>query len=81
MKKDLNKLHLQHQQPEHTTLPAHTEHRQVAREFASTEEMIRTDRNQTEVPPEVATRLNASISREPKLEAPWWKKFFRRLRV
>ena len=45
-----------------------------AREFASTEELLRHDASQVEVPPAVAQRLNESIQREPKAGKSWWQR-------
>jgi hypothetical protein len=46
---------------------------QKVREFASTEELLRHDARQVEVPPAVAVRLNESIKREPKGKS-WWQR-------
>ena len=74
MNNDFSKLHLhQHQDEESVSLHQATSQLQ-GREFASVEEMIRTDQEQVEVPAAVAERLNESISKEPKPERPWWKR-------
>jgi hypothetical protein len=49
---------------------------QQTTDFATAEELIRHDAQQTAVPPEIAYRLNESISREPKSAKSWWKKIF-----
>jgi len=49
-------------------------HRAAAKEFASTEEMLRCDAEQTPVPPAVAERLSQSIQRLPKPAASWWRR-------
>ena len=45
-----------------------------AREFATTEELLRHDANQTTVPPAIAERLARSIENEPKPERSWWRR-------
>jgi hypothetical protein len=45
----------------------------TVREFASTEELLRHDAGQVEVPPIVAQRLNESIKSEPKGKS-WWQR-------
>ncbi len=56
--------------------------RQAAREFGSAEEMLRFDAQQTNVPPEIATRLkrNANGTATGPATAPrsWWKNLFGR---
>lgn len=49
-----------------------------AREFATTEELLRHDAAQVEVPPAVADRLAHSIRNEPQPERSWWKRVFGR---
>jgi len=54
---------------------AETESPQVSpREFASTEELLRHDASQTNVPPAIAERLARSIQNEPKPERSWWRR-------
>ena len=78
MNNDVTKLHLQQQhQTEETASHQHAQQHQAGREFATVEEMIRTDREQTEVPPEIARHLNESLAREPKQGQPWWKRIFK----
>ena len=45
-----------------------------AREFATTEELLRHDASQTNVPPAIAERLARSIENEPKPERSWWRR-------
>ncbi len=45
-----------------------------AREFASPEELLRHDANQTPVPPAIAERLAQSLQNEPKPERSWWRR-------
>jgi hypothetical protein len=49
-----------------------------AREFATPEELLRFDSAETHVPARVAERLQGSISREPQLPTPWWKRWLGR---
>jgi hypothetical protein len=47
---------------------------QTVREFASTEELLRTDAAQTTVPPEIGERLKKSAAElRPPPARPWWK--------
>lgn len=46
-----------------------------AREFASTEEMLRFDAAQTPVPPRIAERLRESTAELPKPKPGWWKRW------
>ena len=79
MSKNISKLHLQHshQQTEQTNALHQVEQKHEAHQFASVEEMIRTDKEHIEVPPVIAERLNESIAREPKTRS-WWKRVFGR---
>jgi hypothetical protein len=47
----------------------------VAREFASTEELLRHDAAQTPVPSRIAERLQESIRELPKPKPGWWKRW------
>ncbi len=78
MNNDFSKLRLEQQQhTEQATSLHQTEQQQEGREFASVEEIIRTDREQVEVPPGVVHRLNESLSNEPTPQRkPWWRKIF-----
>lgn len=50
---------------------------QVAKEFASAEEMLRHDLQQTQVPPEVTLRLNQSLAKESSgRPRSWWQRIF-----
>ena len=47
------------------------------REFASVEELLRYDAEQTIVPAEIAQRLQRSTARfSPPAARPWWKRLF-----
>jgi hypothetical protein len=47
---------------------------QTAREFASTEELLRADAAKTTVPPEIEERLKKSAGQlQPPPPRPWWK--------
>jgi hypothetical protein len=48
----------------------------VGREFASVDEMLRFDAEQTPVPPEIAQRLKKSTDAEPAADRAWWRRFF-----
>jgi hypothetical protein len=48
-----------------------------AREFASVEEMLRHDAVHTPVPPNIAHRLEESITQLPPAPSrAWWRRFF-----
>jgi hypothetical protein len=47
-------------------------------EFVSSDDLLRHDANQTDVPPEIAERLARSIQNEPKPERSWWRRFLDR---
>ncbi len=75
MNNDFSKLHLKQQHTEEAASLHQAGQTQKAREFASVEEIIRTDKERIEVPPAVAERLNESFSREPVLQKKsWWRK-------
>ena len=46
-------------------------------EFSTVEDLLRHDSDMNPVPAEVADRVNASISAEPKPKKPWYKTLFR----
>ncbi len=50
----------------------------MAREFATSEEAIRADAAETEVPPAIAVRLQKSLDANPPVvpERSWWRKLF-----
>ena len=48
---------------------------QAAKEFTTTEELLRHDAAQIEVPRAVAERLNESLASEPKPGKSWWQRF------
>ena len=45
------------------------------REFASPEEMLRFDAQQTQVPPKIVQRLKQSTDAEPVSDRTWWQRF------
>ena len=49
---------------------------ETIREFASPEEMLRFDAEQTQVPPQIAQRLSRSLQDEPSAPRSWWKRLF-----
>lgn len=68
---------LRHQEIEQQTAELHqTQQKQTGREFASVEELIRQDAQNTPVPPVVAERLVESMAREPKPPRSWWRRIF-----
>ena len=48
-----------------------------AREFASTEELLRFDAGNTTVPPGISQRLAKSSAGIPRPKTAWWKRLFR----
>jgi hypothetical protein len=50
----------------------------TAREFATTEELLRHDAAQTEVPPVIAERLTKSIQDLPRPTKSWWQRWLKR---
>ena len=70
---------LQHEQEQEKEQTAQGQQAQQAPlEFAAAEEAIRHDAAQTDLPPAIAERLRASIAREPKPAASWWKRLLGR---
>lgn len=68
---------LRHQQNEQHSVDFHqNQTHQDQREFATAEEMIRYDVEQTTVPDEIAKRLSTSIQSEPKPANSWWRRWF-----
>jgi hypothetical protein len=67
---------LRHEQQTAATEAVHDTSQQQAVEFASVEELLRSDSQQNPVPPEVAERLNQSIAAEPVPEKSWIKRIF-----
>lgn len=49
---------------------------QTAKEFASPEELLRYDASQTNVPPAVSQRLQASIGPVSPAARSWWQRLF-----
>jgi hypothetical protein len=50
----------------------------AVREFATTDELLRHDAAQTEVPPVIAERLSKSIEGLPRPSRSWWQRIFDR---
>lgn len=70
---------LRHQQQESQSVDSRErQNHQDKHEFATVEEMIRYDVEQTAVPGEIAERLSASIQDEPKPANSWWRRLFSR---
>lgn len=57
---------------------SHFNAQQATREFASTDELLRHDAAQTDVPPAVAERLTQSIAKLPKPSRSWWERLWKR---
>jgi hypothetical protein len=75
MKHDPSKL--RHQQQETQQAELHeTQQQQALQEFASVDELLRFDAQQTVPPVELAERVNESIAAEPKRDRSWWKRLF-----
>jgi hypothetical protein len=51
----------------------------AAQEFATVEEMLRHDAEQTPVPPAIAQRLQESLNEAPAPPQSWWRRFLRGL--
>lgn len=72
------KRQTKHTSTEQAELTAQEQQQAVAREFASTEELLRHDAAHVYVPPAVAHRLAQSLRHEPKPQRPWWHNLFNR---
>lgn len=77
MNPDASRLHLHPTHSEELSARHAGLHAQ-AREFASVEEMIRADREQTEVPGQLAERVNASLKAAQPRRPPWWRRWLGR---
>lgn len=72
-----NPQRLQHQQKKEESQETQASLNTTAHEFASVEEMLRSDATATPVPPAVEQRLVASIMKEgASAPRPWWKRWF-----
>jgi len=69
---------LRQKQTEELAATQHQRQGATARQFTSAEEVLRFDATQTHVPAEIVERLQASISREPPVTSPWWKRWLGR---
>ena len=63
---------------EREQLVAQSTRENVTREFATTDELLRHDAAQTEVPPMIAERLSKSIEGLPRPSRSWWQRIFDR---
>jgi hypothetical protein len=70
------RLHSQEQ--EQTVAQQQAAQTQTVVEFATADNMIRHDAEQTEVPPAVADRLQESLKHEAPPPRGWWKRLFGR---
>jgi hypothetical protein len=75
MNSDFNKLR-QKQSEELAQQTNSFARNQPGRKFESVEELLRHDAAQNPVPPEIAERVNESISMEPPPSKSWWKRIF-----
>jgi hypothetical protein len=72
------KQHTKLNQKQETIAEQQTESK-VAREFSSSEELLRFDAGQTSVPPEITQRLQKSSAQiSPSASRSWWKNIFGR---
>ena len=79
MNNDFSKLRLKQQHTEETASLHQTQQKQQGREFTTVEEIIRTDREQVEVPAAVIERLNESILKQPvPRKKSWWRRILGR---
>ena len=53
-------------------------HQTNEREFATAEELLRHDAEQTQVPPLIAQRLTKSIQNLPPPSKTWWERLLKR---
>jgi hypothetical protein len=61
------------QEQQHEMAAANESRQEAAREFASAEELLRSDAAQTTVPPQIAQRLKQSVADLPPPRRSWWK--------
>ena len=73
MSSDHSKLRQQHRTEQAARLE---ERQQPALEFDTVDDLLRYDSAQNPAPPEIAERLNSSISAEPRIEKGWFRKIF-----
>ena len=66
------------QSGEQEQLAAQSMQQPVAREFATTEELLRHDAAQSEVTSVIAERLSKSIEGLPRPSRSWWQRMFNR---
>ncbi len=69
MKHKFTRKQEQEQQATHQQQSAHA----TAREFASSDELLRFDAAHTPVPPEIEVRLRKMSAHLPPPSRPWWK--------
>ncbi|HUD84256.1 MAG TPA: hypothetical protein VMQ67_12165 [Candidatus Saccharimonadales bacterium] len=48
----------------------------TAQQFENVEQLLLYDAAQTPVPPEIARRLNQSVTESPPPRRPWWRRIF-----
>ena len=67
-----------HQAREQEQLASKTSAQLTAKEYATSEELLRHDLAQTDVPPVIAERLSKSIESLPRPSRSWWQRIFDR---
>ncbi len=65
-----------HKSGEQEQLAAPSAQQLVARDFATAEELLRSDAARTDVPPVIAERLSKSIQGLPRPSRSWWRRIF-----
>ena len=73
--KHQSKLSQQQQHTEHNAT-AHEARQQTGKEFASAEDLLRFDAQNTKVPLEIAERLKQSAENLPPPRRSWWRNLF-----
>lgn len=71
-----SRLRHEHREPTVSKLSQDARTQASALEFSTPEELIRHDRERTEVPLDVATRLAEAVASDPRPAGrPWWKRW------
>lgn len=69
--------HTEHAEEQQSTVGRQQSQSQSAHEFATIEEMLRHDANETHVPEAIAQRLQESVRKLPApMRQSWWRKLF-----
>ena len=67
-----------HKSGEQEQLSTGSSQQTAFREFSTTEELLRHDAAQTDVPPVIAERLSKSVQGLPAPSRSWWQRIFNR---